>query len=410
MSPYSKPLRALALAATLALPACVGASLHASAPSAPTDGLSKCSIAKGQDNPLVTEWPASEKANLEALLRRGAVVVSYSGCELRMMPSCPARGLYAWRRTTTATDVIEIHNADELFAKLPLGALTLEGELQRSGRLAVQTTVGGQLVLQGFEAGDVAANPACVGATHVIGQMSVGAFKLRSGGAIVARGGVSVPLAGGGVVSSSDEVIVREAGDPGTCKASTDQAPSPECGSPLQVFLQPLPQTLVDRGPPGTVKVNFVSAETDRTWDVVVGDRKLCTTPCERWLDPLMPYAMRSIAGFLQKDHVAEVPDLRAHQGQGALQVRAHPRSLAGLAGGLTATSLGGMGLVTGIVLLAVGCSSDSQPSMCTAGKITLPAGAIVTGGGIYLVVTSAERVELFPAARMSRVGLGGSF
>src|SRR6185295_15203925 len=102
-----------------------------------------------------TEWPASEKANLEARLREGAVVVSYSGCTLRMLPRCRARGGYQWRRTTTSTDVVEIRNSDELFAKMPVGAVSLEGELQRSGRLAVQTTVSGQLQSSGFDANSI---------------------------------------------------------------------------------------------------------------------------------------------------------------------------------------------------------------------------------------------------------------
>ncbi|HXK20790.1 MAG TPA: hypothetical protein VNG33_23425, partial [Polyangiaceae bacterium] len=121
-------------------------------PSTPGEGA-RCQLAANQDNPLVTEWPASEKANLEGLLSEGAVVVAYSGCSLRLLPTCRTPGNYAWRHTTAATDVIEIHNADELYAKLPLGAVSLEGELQQRGQLAVQTTVSGQMHLSGFDPG-----------------------------------------------------------------------------------------------------------------------------------------------------------------------------------------------------------------------------------------------------------------
>jgi hypothetical protein len=113
-------------------------------------GQAKCRIAASSENPLVTEWPASEKANLEARLREGAVAVSYSGCDMRLLPQCRMSGSYGWRRTTTSTDVVEIRNADDLYAKLPLGAVSLEGELERTGRLAVQTTVSGQLQLVDF--------------------------------------------------------------------------------------------------------------------------------------------------------------------------------------------------------------------------------------------------------------------
>src|SRR6266496_2865706 len=85
----------------------------------------RCRVAASRENPLVTEWPASEKANLEALMRQGSVVVAYSGCNLRVLPQCRVRGAYRWRRTTTATDMVEIRDADELYAKLPIGAASL---------------------------------------------------------------------------------------------------------------------------------------------------------------------------------------------------------------------------------------------------------------------------------------------
>src|SRR5262245_41235291 len=90
-------------------------------PEAPGE-QAKCKVAAAHENPLVTEWPASEKANLEARLREGAVVVAYSGCTMRLMPQCRGAGRYAWRRTTTASDTVEIRDADELYAKLRLGA------------------------------------------------------------------------------------------------------------------------------------------------------------------------------------------------------------------------------------------------------------------------------------------------
>src|SRR5262249_55556848 len=161
---------------------------RAHAPEAPSE-LSKCKVAASHESPLVTEWPASEKANLEARLREGGVVVSYSGCSMKLLPQCRVSGTYGWRRTTTATDMVEIHDADELYAKLPLGAVALEGELGRSGRLAVQTTVSGQLELRGWDKG-LSEDPACAGATHVVGALSVGAFKLRSGGALRMKGAV----------------------------------------------------------------------------------------------------------------------------------------------------------------------------------------------------------------------------
>src|SRR3954470_10637174 len=88
-------------------------------PQAPTE-LGKCRVAASQTSPLVTEWPASEKANLEVMLHGGAVAVAYSGCSMRLLPQCRVRGSYQWQRTTPATDSLEINDSDELYAKLPL--------------------------------------------------------------------------------------------------------------------------------------------------------------------------------------------------------------------------------------------------------------------------------------------------
>ena len=103
-------------------------------PGAPSE-QGKCHVAASQMSPLVTEWPAAEKANLEVLLRSGAVVVAYSGCAMKVLPECRVKGVYRWLRTTPSRDLLEINNEDELYAKLPLGAASLEGELKRAGNL-----------------------------------------------------------------------------------------------------------------------------------------------------------------------------------------------------------------------------------------------------------------------------------
>ena len=198
--------------------------------------LAKCSVAKSQASPLVTEWPASEKANLETMIDSQAVVVSYSGCEMRVLDRCRISGTYGFRRTTQSEDTLEIKNADELYAKVPLGAVGLEAELAASGRLAIRTTVVGQLRLESDVV--VPDTPACEGATHVITAVSIGAFELLSGGALEAGGGVTVANAGVGARHRSEESQLRSAGSPKACR-DTDAEPHVDCRSPLQVFLTP---------------------------------------------------------------------------------------------------------------------------------------------------------------------------
>jgi hypothetical protein len=59
-------------------------------------------------NPLVTEWPASEKAHLESLSAERVVAVRYLGCELEVVPGCRLPGAYGFRQTTPSTDTLEI--------------------------------------------------------------------------------------------------------------------------------------------------------------------------------------------------------------------------------------------------------------------------------------------------------------
>jgi hypothetical protein len=342
----------------------------------PAAAEAQCGAVAAQQSPLVADLPAPERANLEARLREGGVVVAYSGCSLRVLTACRVGGVYGWRRTTTATDTVEVHDPAELHAKLPLGAASLEGELARTGRLAVQTTVSGQLALMGIPQGQGAPVGACAGATHVVGALTLGAFKLQSGGA---RG---------------PETLVRNAGDPEACQRSTDAAPDAQCGSPIQLFLQALPGAQPAAGPPGTVQVRFRSADVDRRWQVLSFETPLCTTPCDRWVEPSTALTMRSESGFLTKNSL-NVPDLPpVAAGSAPLLVRAHPASFNLYGFGVTLTTLGVLGAAAGVALAAVGCDTQ-RDTMCVGGAITIPASLAVVVPGIYLILRSAARAEV---------------
>ncbi len=200
--------------------------------------LARCKIAADHRDPLVTEWPASSKARLEALMRDGGgIAVAYSGCDLRIVDECHLEGTYQWRRTTLATDTTDIHDDDDLYAKLPLGAASLEGELRRDGALRVVTEVAGEMDLVGFSRDKVPDGAACARATHVVRGISVGTFKLFASGQAGGKAGVSLGSIGGGGGASESESVIREAGDPAQCAQATHDAPDSQCRSPIQIFL-----------------------------------------------------------------------------------------------------------------------------------------------------------------------------
>jgi hypothetical protein len=236
-------LFALPLALVGVLTGCGGAPLaDAVMPNGGTEPteLAKCSVAASQDQPLVTEWPAPYKARLEAMLMQGVVAVEYSGCELKIVDRCKLPGSYAWTRTTLSTDATQIRDEDELYAKLPLGAFSLAGELKTRGQLEVQTTVVGQLRLVGKAADDITSGAECGRATHLVTALSIGAFKLAAGGEVSADAHAGVGSMGAGVGTSQSKTILREAGKSDACNATTDDAPNVDCRSPIQIFLSPI--------------------------------------------------------------------------------------------------------------------------------------------------------------------------
>jgi hypothetical protein len=366
-------------------------------PRAPAE-QARCRVAASQSSPLVTEWPASEKANLEVLLRTGAVAVAYSGCSMRVLSECRVRGVYQWTRTTPATDSLEINDADELFAKLPLGAASLEGELKRSGKLSVQTMIAGQLRLDGGGVADVPKEGPCAQATHVVSALSMGAFALKSGGKRSIGGGLNVSSVETGIKHEKSADLLRSAGDFDSCGTGTAEGPSANCASPIQAFLRAIPGRTEEDGPPGTVKVDFVSANPASRWDVYADDRVICTTPCQQWVNAERPLMLRAREeAFMASPDKVQVANLLSHSGEGRLQLQAHPTARGQLAAGIVFTTFAGMAVITGVTLASVGCLAGEGDGFCTAGLITLGAGLPALAGSIWLITDSMPKAQVLP-------------
>lgn len=364
------------------------------------EGDGRCRRAATGMSPLVTEWPASEKANLEAALESGAVVVAYSGCTMRLLPECSVPGGYSWQRTTPASDVMEIADENDLYAKLPLGAASLSGELKRSGRLSIATHVTGHRRLREGRVEDVGVAGPCAQATHLVSAVSVGAFALSRGGAAEARAAASVVgLGQAGGSTSQTASLVRSAGDPRSCTESTPEAPHQNCNSPLQVFLTAIPGRTPEEGPVGTQRADFVSASAESRWDVFIDDQVACTTPCTKWINPSRPVELRTREekGFIFKSTDKVQLDDVAEASRGPVRVRAHESSTGKF---MAALYVGGTGLGLGLMggLLAIDCGEDDEfgagPSCKTAG-IMAGIGVVAAAAGIWLWLKSRPRVEV---------------
>jgi hypothetical protein len=372
-----------------ALTGCLGGPPRAPTLAAPTDPtpLARCKIAASSTSPLVTEWPASQKAHLEGLATHQAVAVAYAGCELRIVETCHLPGKYAWRRTTPATDTIEITNDDELYAKLPIGAAGLEGELARTGKLSVKTTVSGQLELEGLDTSHAPPDGTCAGVTHLVSAVSVGAFSLLSGAGASAKGGATGFGASAGGSTKRDEKVMREAGDPSACSAEGDTAPR-NCASPIQIFLQPFgaaavpaPSGIAGAAPATAsslaIDVDFPATEGEHWALHDAGGTTLCDTPCTRAVPPGSGWFLERAGGTARVEIPARLPyapgshvvaDYQGDRGQPFLSTLTFwgmgvPSGIAGaITLGMGAAGVGnepnydirGLWIGTGVFLLAV--------------------------------------------------------
>jgi hypothetical protein len=137
-----------ALALLMAAPAGCGrgnaATAQATPPAFAPRDQAKCGVTKSQARPLIVEWPSADRAALEARMKQGLVPVSYVGCEMEVLTQCKGPGRYTYTPVTPKSDKIVMHDADELYANIPVYAAKFEGKLQKAGTLNVSTTMVGR--------------------------------------------------------------------------------------------------------------------------------------------------------------------------------------------------------------------------------------------------------------------------
>lgn len=201
---------------------------------------------RGPAEPLIVEWSGAERARLEALARKGVVVVRYEGCKLQLMPSCRVSGKYEFAPLTKKHERVSIKNANDLYTKIPVGAAGLEAKLQQSGELNADMTIVGR-----WEADQVSVRVDeltgdCAGATHVITGLTTGAFRFYSGASADVAGSATVMGAGAGGSSKSSSELLNEDGDFASCAVDgSAKAPPSGCGSLMRLEVAPIGEEML---------------------------------------------------------------------------------------------------------------------------------------------------------------------
>lgn len=208
-----------------------------------TTGQAKCTVRASRSSPLVVEWPAADRASLESRIGKGTVAVAYEGCTIEVLRQCDAGTAYRYTAVTEKVDAINIRNADELYAKLPVGAVRLEAQLERSQQLTVQTHLVGMFESDRVDVSRAELTGDCGRATHVITGVQVGAYEFFAGSAGAVSGGVGVKGgAGVGAKSEAARETLSKDGTGASCSASKrgDDAPPDGCGALIRIELSPI--------------------------------------------------------------------------------------------------------------------------------------------------------------------------
>jgi hypothetical protein len=207
-------------------------------------GNARCSVAASHDSPFVVEWEGSQRAQLEAAIRKGVVAVRYGGCELEVVQGCTAPQPYDYAALTPKKESVEILDADELYARFPRGAVGLEADLERAGSLAVDMMLVGRLEAPSIRVErEQLQGSSCAQATHVVSGLTVGAFRLHTGSKEDIEVDLSLPgeaSVGGQRLAEREEL--GSDGDVAACEAASSQdvQPPPGCGALIRIEVVPL--------------------------------------------------------------------------------------------------------------------------------------------------------------------------
>ncbi len=192
-------------------------------------GQNKCNP-KVHERPFVIEWDATDTSSFQARTATDVVVVKYDGCNLTVLDSCnddSVRGLLGSYKpidwTTGAVEKVDIANAIDLHAKLPLGEALLGGRVQAGEKFHMEYFVSGtrSATRPLLYRAELAKLPGCAGATHFVYAFNLGAYELST--ATGSSGEASAQAFGAGVGGSSTHrrEIAKKAGELSACKGES---------------------------------------------------------------------------------------------------------------------------------------------------------------------------------------------
>ncbi len=208
---------------------------------APEDQAS-ARAAKSTTRPLVLEWPAADRAALEAQRAKGVVVVRFAAREMEVLRGCRAATAYRYEALTPKEEGLVFHTEDELDAAMPIHAVHLEAKLREKKALRVGMTIVGMYESEARAWKDSDLTGDCAGATHVVRALAVGAFEISASAAVSASVEATAPIGGARGAHDEGREVLHKDGSKWACAkaARSDTAPPFDCGAPLRVEVAPI--------------------------------------------------------------------------------------------------------------------------------------------------------------------------
>lgn len=233
----------------------------------------------GSATPLVVDWQAETRGDLESAMGQRIAVVAYSCDAIRFLEDCYLDATYTYTPISLKEDVLRLTGADELRAELPFSGMklagSLAGELERGMTLDIAIAIAGKkrATIQAANRAELRGN--CDGATHFVRSATLGAFAVSEGTRAQVRTTAEIFGSGASVGSRNARTIERHDGSLEVCRAPGAVAtPREGCAAVVRVEL-----ASIDAAPAG---MRFAGAEArEKTKACTFGDPVDCPKKCE---------------------------------------------------------------------------------------------------------------------------------
>ena len=201
---------------------------------------------EGASSPLVVDWKAEQRADLEEAIHDGIAIVAWDDEGLHLLKRCRLTGSYGYLPVQVKKDVVRLETADDVQANLPTAGVGLVGKI--GGGFSQGTTLDIALAMVGkrrttwnqVTRDDLTGD--CDHATHYVRAILVGAFAMTTGSRAKAAAAAEIFGAGASTSTGSTKDVSSADGKMDACDQATGEESKPpsQCAAILRLELEPI--------------------------------------------------------------------------------------------------------------------------------------------------------------------------